>query len=460
MIDSNAALRGESCDTVRFPFHFAHRVSAQETVMSYVSRRTWLMASLVTVLGIGGPLAHAVGEEEEPATDAARAFMRLDRFGAEELRKELRAFPEVGLDQTQATNMYNIVFKSGGGAPILPDVGPRLFGIHATAWNRPDWLAVSWRKAPDCMIDRDDAAQLESMSIRLRRTLRDSTSGTTLDAVMLRQKLKGDAADWRKTHALPAIVQLLQAESEPVRGLMIDLLSEIPGKEASIALARRALFEVSPALREQATLALRDRSASDYQAILIDGFRFPWTPVAEHAAETIAALNLKSAVGELQALTKESDPTSPFFKDGGVHVREVVKVNHLCNCMLCHSPSLSKSDTVRGRIPLPNEIPPSAYYQEPSGIFVRADTTYLRQDFSVVQPVSNHGKWPAEQRYDYLLRYRPATPQDAAQKSTNPQRTALDFALRELGQPDAPAAARSDQPPLRKTVKKAAPPKR
>ncbi len=108
---------------------------------------------------------------------------------------------------------------------------------------------------------------------------------------------------------------------------------------------------------------------------------------------------------------------------------------------------------------MPNEIPPSAYYQEPSGIFVRADTTYLRQDFSVVQPVSNHGKWPAEQRYDYLLRYRPATPQDVAQKSTNPQRTALDFALRELGQPDAAAAARANQPVIRKAVKMAAPPR-
>lgn len=255
-------------------------------------------------------------------------------------------------------------------------------------------------------------------------------------------------------------MQLLQAENEPIRGLMIEMLSEIPAKEASIALARRALFDVSPALRERATLALKDRPATDFQATLIDGIRWPWQPVAEHAAETIAALNLQSAVPVLLALAKEPDPQAPFFKDAGVHVREVVKVNHLCNCMLCHAPSLSKSDPVRGRIPLPNETPPSSYYQEPSGIFVRADTTYLRQDFSVTQPVSNHGKWPAEQRYDYLLRSRPATPQDVAQKSANSQRAVLEFALRELGQSDALAKGRSDQPPLRKVVKKAAPPKR
>jgi len=34
---------------------------------------------------------------------------------------------------------------------------------------------------------------------------------------------------------------------------------------------------------------------------------------------------------------------------------------------------------------------------------------FLRQDFSVVQPVAKPGKWPGNQRYDYFMRKRPLT---------------------------------------------------
>ena len=87
--------------------------------------------------------------------------------------------------------------------------------------------------------------------------------------------------------------------------------------------------------------------------------------------------------------------------------RELVRINHLSNCMLCHAPSLSKDDLVRGRVPMPGEDPPPLYYGEVTGLFVRADTTYLRQDFSVVQPVAGAGKWPGDERFDYMVRTRP-----------------------------------------------------
>jgi len=55
----------------------------------------------------------------------------------------------------------------------------------------------------------------------------------------------------------------------------------------------------------------------------------------------------------------------------------------------------------------------------------------------VIQPVSNPGPWPAFQRFDYVIRTRPATrdekifvrPDDPA---ANRQRQAILFALREL----------------------------
>ena len=49
----------------------------------------------------------------------------------------------------------------------------------------------------------------------------------------------------------------------------------------------------------------------------------------------------------------------------------------------------------------------SVYYSRGKGDFVRADVTYLKQDFSVQLPVANPGQWPAEQRYDFVVRERP-----------------------------------------------------
>jgi hypothetical protein len=115
-------------------------------------------------------------------------------------------------------------------------------------------------------------------------------------------------------------------------------------------------------------------------------------------------------------------------------------MNHMSNCLLCHAPSLSKDDLVRGRIPVPGQEMPPAYYGATTGQFVRADTTFLRQDFSVVQPVPNPGKWLGQQRYDYMLRTRKATTKEVAfhmalqkeKKLDTPymQRDAVLFALR------------------------------
>ncbi len=94
-----------------------------------------------------------------------------------------------------------------------------------------------------------------------------------------------------------------------------------------------------------------------------DALRWPWKPPADHAAEAIVALQLKDAVPAMISMLKEPDPALPFKKqdgkDNGAYIREVVRVNHLSNCLLCHAPSQSKEDLVRGRIPTPGqEMPP------------------------------------------------------------------------------------------------------
>ena len=86
-----------------------------------------------------------------------------------------------------------------------------------------------------------------------------------------------------------------------------------------------------------------------------------------------------------------------------------------------------------------------------SGVFVRADRTYLRQEFSVPLPVKNHGVWPEVQRYDFLVRTREVSAQEASSyrqllqpnaSDASPYRRAALSALRELTGLDAePTAA-------------------
>src|SRR5207237_9282992 len=115
---------------------------------------------------------------------------------------------------------------------------------------------------------------------------------------------------------------------------------------------------------------------------------------------------------------------------GGVPVqavREMVKINHLGNCVLCHCPSTATTELVRGAVPIFGQALPAPattpqYYEgNRGGPFVRADITYLKQDFSVMQPVENHGVWPADQRFDYLIRTRTITLHEQAML-TDPKR--------------------------------------
>jgi hypothetical protein len=74
----------------------------------------------------------------------------------------------------------------------------------------------------------------------------------------------------------------------------------------------------------------------------------------------------------------------------------------------------------------------------PQGPFVRADITYLKQDFSAMLPVTNPGLWPAEQRFDFFVRERLATERDfqkalaRARAGPSDRHKAIRFALREL----------------------------
>ena len=82
---------------------------------------------------------------------------------------------------------------------------------------------------------------------------------------------------------------------------------------ATEALAQRALFDLSFEIRESAVEALAERPLAHSRTVLVEGFRYPWVPVADHAAEALVALHDTDAVPALENLTREPDPTAPFF---------------------------------------------------------------------------------------------------------------------------------------------------
>ncbi len=161
--------------------------------------------------------------------------------------------------------------------------------------------------------------------------------------------------------------------------------------------------------------------------------------MAGQAAHALVELRHTDAVPALVELLAQPDPCAPFEKTVAgkqvTMVRELVRLNHHRNCLLCHAPATNERDPkakedrfrrdvelVLGLVPAPGEpLPPSfseEYYGErrmfASGTVVRADVTYLRQDFSVMQPVKEHKQfnWPQMQRFDFLVRTRPATPDE------------------------------------------------
>jgi sugar lactone lactonase YvrE len=238
------------------------------------------------------------------------------------------------------------------------------------------------------------------------------------------------------------------AENEAIREVLIDQLTDIKGKESSIALAQRALFDLHPRVREQALKALQKRPVKEYRQVLLDGFSYPWPAVADNAAEAIVALKLQDTVPDLLAVLDKPEPTAPFKKPSkGTYVREMIKINHPRNCLLCHALSVNTEDKVRGQVPTTDQSLTPPYYGGTQGTFVRADVTYLKQDFSVPLSVQNPGMWPTAQRFDFLVRERPAKPVEiaAAKKAADgppsQQKQAVFFSLRELtGQDPGPTA--------------------
>ena len=409
------------------------------------------LAPVIEQVQVGDPLLAAAplngavevdGLKEVPApAPAAPAVVvkRLNNRSDEDLRKQLLSTPELGLDPANEARRSGRVYQVAMQSLPQAHITPKLLNQY------PDLGGLAYRMGADCQLGKEHAENMQVMSRKLRSIMAESMNrngavGNRLDADFMKEKMAGSA--FQRTSAVACYQQMLQPENQDVRKLMLGQLAAIKHRTASEALAKLAMFDLSDEVRDEAVKALNERPRAEYRQVLLAGLRHVWPVAADHAAETLVAVQDRGSVPQLRAMAQEPDPAAPYFDHAakGWVSPEMVRINHLGNCLLCHAPSRSTSDMVRGRIPSANQpLPPmTQYYEDNQGIFVRADVTYLKQDFSVYQPVDNPGKWPLMQRYDYVVRNRRIDTQaELAKRLTKPetdypQRQSVLFALGEL----------------------------
>jgi hypothetical protein len=409
-------------------------------------------------------LSAAAESAAPPARPAKAAFQRRNLTNEDQLRLQLAGAVKVGLGKS-GVSLYERYVKHGrrndgtAGSKGVADA-------TALLRLRPDLATLGLRDGPRSMLPPKAAAELGVLSRKMRAYLQliapVGLDGQTRDLVALRDRLRADMRgrkpEWLRAEAVPAINQMLMAEDAPTRRLLVELLAEIPQKPATLALAQRAAFDLNAEVRAAAVAALKGRDPEAWRPALLKALSYPWPPPADFAAEALAHLEDTAAVPELITMLRDPPAGRPVITpDRRVVIREVVKINHNHNCMLCHAPAFRGDEPVIGVDPVntrpANPLATGPSYQEKKNPvtataataaaaigkqripnWVRADITFLRQDFSVSIPVAP--PIPAV-RFDFAVRTRPldgpewkrwqSMPEDG-----NPQREAVLFALRAL----------------------------
>ncbi len=422
--------------------------------------------------------APAVRRRDNPTPAPASAgFRRRDPSTEEELRQQLARAPEIGLGGDGGTLAQAYVSQIQNCLALSTNAG--LIDGSILLRTLPGAGTLPMHFGPQAQISGKAAVTLDRLSRKLRVYL--STAAPPGPdghrpvpialAGALRADKQGKRPEWLRDEAVPTLLQLLMHEDTPVRRLLVDLLAEIPGHAATLGLARRAVFDLDPGVRRRAVEALALRPAADYRSVLLEALRYPWPPPADHAAEALAALDDKEVVPVLVTLLKLPDPAAPWTLPHGGHVvREVVRANHLANCLLCHPPAVTGNEPVLGLDPTVTvslgasspqggavqrvrATPGSHSYAGGAGggpqvqlpVLIRGDITFLHQDFSVQLPAALPPRprgLPAATpapllRFDFVVRTRRLSKYEVALYPARPpedypQRGAVLFALRAL----------------------------
>jgi hypothetical protein len=400
---------------------------------------------------------------DKPAAAQRPRLVRRDSRSEGELMAQLAAVPELTLQRAEFPRIvqgYAANYSASHGRNLEPSP---VLGV------RSDLKQLPYIRGDRSRLSPSTAARLTVLSRKLHGYLEaaapKNTVGQRPDPVLLRETMRlekrGKKPEWLRPEAVPVLRQLLMHEDRPIRMMLVELLNEIPGKEASVVLAERAVFDVSREVRDEALAALGKRPQADYSSVLLRGLRHPWVPAADHAAEALVTLQAHDALPQMVDLLEKPEPNSPYVSNKNRYVvRELVRVNHQSNCLMCHPPSVSTKDPVPGIVP---EVTMTTVSSGGGGgygasarpgpttvrtgpLWVRADVAFLRQDFSVGMSTTvlvAGVQVPTNVRTDFLVRIRPLTEKEIKRlksetRTAEPsrQRQALLYALRELAGKD------------------------
>ena len=344
--------------------------------------------------------------------------------------------------------------QSARGRSTNPGDGIAMQPLLNVLAQRTDLQGLPLAMGDECKSDTAEIHDLKQVSFAVGRMIndfngslgsRDMAQNDAFRNLSIKEMVSlcmEDHAVNPTSQKLKTIDQILQIDHPRLRLEMIESLHDSGTAAAVELMVDKAKFDLEPEVRIAATKALSNIDAEQYRQSLLEGLNYPWHVVAEHSAEALVRLDDQDAVPNLIDMLDLPHPQFPVENNGELVQRELVGINHMRNCLLCHAPSISESDSVRGLIPHTTIPLPPHYYDsrggEPVPYAVRADITYLEQDFSVVRPVENPGPWPREQRFDYVVQNKKLTLKEAEQvarqisQTPNRNRNAIIFALREL----------------------------
>ena len=145
-----------------------------------------------------------------------------------------------------------------------------------------------------------------------------------------------------------ALMQVVGARSGATRLGLVKYLAGLTHVDATRALAKLAIFSEESEIRSAAVGALKMRREADDTDILLEGLKYPWPAVAERSSEAIVKLERNDLVQHLIEVLERPDPRAPYAQElNGKKVslvRELVRINHHHNCLLCHAPATSSGD--------------------------------------------------------------------------------------------------------------------
>lgn len=333
--------------------------------------------------------------------------------------------------------------------------------IEALMKKRPDLAGLSFAMDDACRMKPEASRHFVAALDVFRKAPSEDPKEVIL---MYRYKKLATEQKIDPSASVASLMQVLGHEDAKVRLGLVEYLDGVANANATRALAKLAIFSEEAEIRAAALKSLKSRDAKDYTDILLAGLKYPWPAVAERSSDAMVKLGRKDLLPNLIDVLEAPDPRAPQIQERNGKkvpvVRELVRLNHHHNCLLCHAPVNASGEKdakllegLTAQVPVPSASMVAYYRPSVPDILVRFDVTYLRQDFSLKLPVADADPWPEMQRYDFLVRTREISDKEAQAyeellhpnrpEDVSPYRRAALLALRQITGMDAEPTAKA-----------------